>query len=337
MTIIQRPPITPEELRTVLGYYEVGALLAEPGPGGGTANSSLKITTEAGEFFLKRRNPKYSQESFVAFDHAFMEHMAPFRIGTPLAVKTCEGKRWLRLRENVYELFPYHPGGPHNRHSLAQIEAAGLSLAAFHKAARLFTPPPGKEWPRYHHPRQVREGVQEMLLELQRRLSSEDLDYLLKQVSLIERGCPDEVYHSLPKLVVHGDYHPANVKFLHNEVSGIFDLDWATFQPRLLDVADGIIFFAGERASDLDSGDIFSLTQTWIPSPARAAVFMQGYLAEESLDPREEELLPIFIRTRWLHCRVNGRNKVAPERRIDYFVTDLLSPLRALDTLNTIY
>jgi homoserine kinase type II len=337
MSILQRPPITQEEIQAVLRYYDVGTLRTEPEPGGGTANSSLKITTEAGAFFLKRRNPRYSQESFVAFDHAFMEHMAPFRIGTPLAVKTREGKRWLRLNENVYELFPYQPGGPHNRHSPAQIAAAGRSLAAFHRAARLFVPPPGKEWPRYHSPQQVREGIEEMMPELKQRLSSEDLEYLIEQVTLIETGCTDEMYHSLPKLVVHGDYHPANIKFLNDSVSGIFDLDWATFQPRLLDVADGIIFFAGERASDLDSGNIYSLTQTWAPSVSRTALFMKAYLAEETLDTRELALLPIFIRTRWLHCRVNGRIKVAPEHRLEYFLADLLPPLRALDTIDALY
>jgi len=57
-----------------------------------------------------------------------------------------------------------------------------------------------------------------------RRLSAGGLCYLMSQVSLLERELPDERYHGLPKLVIHGDYHPGNLNFAGDEVSGIFDL-----------------------------------------------------------------------------------------------------------------
>jgi len=345
--------IDEDELRGVLSHYAIGSLIAPPESGGGTANANMTLRTASGRWFLKRRNPKYAQRNFVAFDHRLMEHLAPFGVGTPLAVRTRQGERWLELGGAVYELFPYQPGGPHDRHSLTQLASAGRRLAAFHQAVESFRPPPGKEWPRYQNPRLIREGISAIEADLRKRLSSGDFDYLMTQVARLEREFPDARYHALPKLVVHGDYHPGNLKFLNDEVSGIFDLDWATVQPRVLDLADGIFLFAGERARDIDASDIVSLTQTWMPSIERARVFMEAYLAEGGalrrqhatrstqhallLEPEERNVLALLVRARWIYCRVAGMLKVPEERRIDYCVDGLLEPLRALDDRERLY
>jgi len=407
-----RRGVTPDEIESVLSHYDLGTLVAPPESGGGTANANLKITTAAGAYFLKRRDPtgvrvflqraqtresrsrtpfrrslgccsdgrdsKYAQESFVAFDHALMAHMARRGVKTPRAVAARDGRTWVRihggccitclgesqlpprdrdstlrasrsalndsygvtrnpenelcnsLHDDVYEVFHYQPGGPHHRHSLPQIASAGRALADYHRAARDFDPPPGKEWPRYDDPRLIREGIAAIEPDLRATLGADDLDYLMAQVALLESELPDERYHSLPKFVIHGDYHPGNMKFIGDEVAGIFDLDWATVQPRVRDLADGIFLYAGERESDIDAADIFSLTQTWRPSIERGSVCMAAYLAAETVTGEEADALPLFVRARWLYCRVAGMVKVTPERRIGYFVTGLLEPLRAM-------
>jgi homoserine kinase type II len=325
--------ITSEEWTHVLEHYAIGALTTAPEPGGGTANANLTLEAETGKYFLKRRNPKYAEQAFVAFDHRLMEHLAPFQIGTPLAVLTHTGERWLAWNGFVYELFPYQPGGAHDRHALTQIASAGSSLAAYHQAVESFAPPPGKDWPRYHDPLLIRAGLEEMDAELRARLSAEDYAYLRAQVEMLERDYPAERYQALPKCVVHGDYHPGNLKFLDDRVAGIFDLDWATVQPRLVDIADGVIFFAGERDSDIDSADIVSLTQTWRPSPERTRVFLDAYQQTLTILPEEWAALDGAVRARWLYCRVIGRSKVPADRPLDFFLNELLEPLRALDAL----
>jgi Ser/Thr protein kinase RdoA (MazF antagonist) len=104
--------IEPDELEAVLAHYPVGDLIAPPESGGGTANANLKIRTASGAYFLKRRNPRYAQPGFVAFDHALMEHLARYRVATPLALISRQGRRWVEISRGVYELFPSHPGGP---------------------------------------------------------------------------------------------------------------------------------------------------------------------------------------------------------------------------------
>src|SRR5438067_2426931 len=130
--------IAEEKLCAVLERYAVGPLTAAPEPGGGTANANVTLQTASGRYFLKRRNPKYADERYVAFDHRLMEDMAPHGAGTPLAALTREGSSWLRMDGAVYELYPYQPGGSHDRHSLSELAAAGRALARFHRAVRSF-------------------------------------------------------------------------------------------------------------------------------------------------------------------------------------------------------
>ena len=326
--------IAPAELADVLAAYDIGPLHSPPSPGSGTANASLVLETASGRFFLKRRNPKYAQPEFVRFDHRLMEHLHPYGIGTPLAFPTVLGSRWLEREGAVYELFPYQAGEPHDRHSRAQLAEAGRSLAAFHGAARLFEPPPGKAWPRYHDPRLIRAGVETLAQTLETRLSRADHAYLQDQVGRLECEYPEERYQALPKLVVHGDYHPGNLKFLSDRVSGVFDLDWATLQPRLLDLADGVFLFAGERDSDIDPADIVSLTQTWRPSVERTQDFLDAYQETEAASQEEWDALSLAVRARWIYCRIAGRLKLPEERQAGYVVEGLLEPLRALDALD---
>jgi homoserine kinase type II len=47
----------------------------------------------------------------------------------------------------------------------------------------------------------------------------------------------------LPMVMIHGDYHPGNVKFIGEEISGVFDFDWCKMETRLFDVACSIIYY----------------------------------------------------------------------------------------------
>lgn len=329
--------ISSEERAAVLALYGVGQAVAGPESGGGTANASEVVRTQSGTYFLKRRNPKYAAPGSVRFDHRLMEHLEPRKVGTPLAILGRGGARWTERNGYVYELYPFRPGAPHDPESLVQIAEAGRALARYQSAARSFRPPPGKEWPRYHDPKGIREGLAEMEADLRRVLPPRDWSYLAAAVEDLEREYPDALYDALPRLVVHGDFHPGNVLYENDRVSGIFDLDWATEQPRVLDVADGLFLFAGARAAGIDATDIVSLTQTWTPSLKRSRTFLEGYLETETIGEEEWRILVSAIRARWIYCRIAGRMKLPSERRTGYVVEGLLEPLRMLGELEQLH
>jgi len=335
-TIVDRRPITMGDVERVLRDYDIGEPIALPVPAGGTANANCRVETSAGTFILRRRNPKYAVPAYVAFDHRLMEHMAAHGVPTPLAIRSRSGLRWTVVAGDTFEVFPFRPGNTHDRNSIEQIRSAGAALARFHLAAASFEPPPGKEWPRYDDPMQVRAGLREMSHELPARLTAADLAYLQDQVARVERELPDQVYGSLPRHVIHGDFHPANVLYVGDAVAGIYDLDWCTVQPRVRDIADGLIFFAGSRDGDVTSSDIRKLTRTWRHAPDRSRAFLDAYSLVNPISRRELALLPVFMTARWLHCRTIGRSKVAPDERIAFFLDGLLDPLRSLEPLTAL-
>lgn len=324
--------IDAEEADRALAHYALGPTLGQAVSGGGTANANLVIDTTEGRFFLRRRNPKYSQREFVAFDHALMEHLAAAGLCTPLALPSREGRRWVELDGRVYELYPFMPGGEHDPTSEGEVRDSAATLARFHRATRDMIVPPGKDWPRYDAPQLIREGLAEAR-ELDDGSHAEELGTAEAHLELLQRRLPDERYAALPQLVIHGDYHPANVKFQDGRVVGVFDVDWATRQPRVRDLADGLLFFAAERDAPMDAADIYSVTQPFRLTEQRARLFLEAYEGIDALTSEETAALPEFMRARWLHCRVQGMAKVPPEARVHFLLRDILEPLRTLGTV----
>jgi homoserine kinase type II len=50
-------------------------------------------------------------------------------------------------------------------------------------------------------------------------------------------------YAMMPHVVIHGDYHPGNLKFHDGKVVGVFDFDWAKIDTRCFDVALAVNYF----------------------------------------------------------------------------------------------
>jgi len=319
-----------EKVESLLQNYSVGNLISFSATGGGTANLNLVIRTESGKFFLRRRNPKYCSPEQISFDHRLMEHLSARGIPGPLPLKTKSGATFVRSGGEIFELHRFIEGEQHDRNSADQIRIAGVMLARFHIATRDFDTRGEKKLPRLDSPDLIREGIREASENLPAD-EKELVRYLLFETSLIEGALPDALYWNLPSFVIHGDYHPANILFRGGEIVGIFDLDWASSQPRCRDIADGLMFFAARRESDIDGADIFSLTQAMQFDVERMRIFLDGYRELLPISPLEIEALPAFMRARWLYCRVSGMAKVPPEKRTEYFFDSITKPLRWLD------
>ena len=325
------------EANRALACWDLQVAENQVAPGSGTANASVILRTPCGRLLLKRRNPRYSNQQWVCFDHALMEHLHARALPTPLAIPTTQGRRWARVDDTVYELYPFMEGEEHSAGHVGQIMNAGEMLARFQEATASFDPPSDKQWERYHSPAKIAEGLDK--LSVTRPISLNEMEALTfasrTARELLER-VPDDAYWALPQTIVHGDYHPANLKFRGDRVAGVFDLDWCTRQPRMVDLADGLLFFCGRRAQPVIPGDIWSLTQGFEMDADLVLCFGSAYASV--VTPRERELraLPDLMRCRWLYCRVDAmQRKVAPARQLEFLVRDLLPPLRWLDRFET--
>jgi homoserine kinase type II len=75
------------------------------------------------------------------------------------------------------------------------------------------------------------------------------------------------IYDQLHRLAIHGDFHPGNLTFQQDHVSGLFDFDWARMDVRCFDVALSIFYFCVQWQDGVD-GQL---------DADRAVLFLQTY------------------------------------------------------------
>ena len=333
-------PLTDKEIAKLLAAWPVGRFVFGR-PGAGTANPAVIVVTDRGQFFLKQRNPRYSDPGQLAYDHSAIKHLA--RCGLPVTppVHTASGSRWLTDEDSIYELYPLVAGNPFTEGNPEQIAAAGRLLGGWHEATQGFQPVGHKPWPRFFDPAdrlpqldEARELLEKgaatgaMAADQARQL----LDYLEAQIHLARREVPDARYWALPQVIIHGDWHPGNFKFANSQIAGIFDFDWVARQPRLVDVVDGLIFFCARREYPLDPGDIYLLTQAFEFDWDLMRTFARPYVGTNTLTEEERQCLPGLMRARWLYTRLDAMDrKISEPHRLTFLLPDVDAPLRWLD------
>jgi Ser/Thr protein kinase RdoA (MazF antagonist) len=325
----------PREAEAVLAHWRLKALFTRPA--GGTANASLVVVGLRGQYVLRRRNPRYCDRGQLAYDHSVLHALAQAGLPVPHVVRAAGGSRWVEHEGRVYELHQYIEGADFTPDDLAEVAAAGAMLARLHRATEQLQPSGRKDWPRYFDPKVSTKSLKEARRKL-RGPSPGDLSpytpgevdqtlgRLLQEAKDCERGLPDRAYWALPQAVIHGDWHPANLRFRDGQVIGVFDFDWVGRQPRMVDVTDGLLFFGSVREGRLDGGDIWSLTQPYTPDLERMRVFLQAYRAHVPLERAELAALPNLLRQRALYNRVDPMvRKVPEERQLAFLVAGRVS------------
>lgn len=334
-------PLNRRQTAALLRHWQVGELLfLRQAPG--TASPAVIVVTRRGQYFLKQRSPRYSEGARLAWDHALLRHLA--RAGLPVvpALKTWDGSRWVREADRVYEIYPWVQGEEFSPAVQAQLWAAGDLLARLHQAGEGFSPRARKDLPRLFAPSDRLPEIAEARALLAEGASAGDyslgeagriLDRLEAEVQGLLERLPDERYWALPRAIIHGDYHPANVKFRGTEIVGLFDWDWACRQARLKDVADGILFFACPRQRPL-KGDLVALTQPPLYDADRLHLFLEAYQERLPLTEEERTCLADLLLERWLYVRLDAMHrKVEPGQKLAFLLKDVEKPLEWMHAL----
>lgn len=312
------------------GSYECAPLLS------GTANKNFTVETQGERRILRLRNPKYSGEGWMRFEAEYLAYARGQGLPVPLPFPSRDGLPWVRAGERVYQLYDFIGGDPFQRDNPEQIREAGVYLGTLHRALGGFRPLQDKNLPRYDNPVNILRAARETLQDDRLPKSEEaraTLAFVERTAARLLAAIPDERYDRLPHVCIHGDYHPANVKYDGNRVCGLFDFDWISIQPRIRDVVDGIAYFAAIRDGEFNGADIFSLTQTCRFELPRIRLFAEAYQshAEGPLTAEEIELLPLLIQARLLHSRVEALAKIPADRRVEMLTKGIQEPLQWLE------
>jgi len=292
---VERERFSPSELAVVLSHYDLGVIAsAKEFARGSRRSPKLLLRTADGRYLLKRRAQGRDRPARITFAHTLLWHLLQKGFPVPQLLSTRDAQDSMLIHAgHVYELFEY-VGGERYDESLEQTAHAGKTLARFHRAVADFQtawqPPPGG----YHDSAAVRAGLNSIPTTIGSHDSviGQEAELLSLTQELYERydEAADAVntlgYPRWPAWIIHGDWHPGNMRFRNDKVAVVLDFDVTRRSPTVIDVANGMLQFSILRGGD-DPGqwpEFFDQT--------RMRRFLMGYASRVKLDRSQRRAIP---------------------------------------------
>ncbi len=251
------------ELADVLSHYDLGRLIAHERDRRGTVNTSFFIDMLDGgqerKYFLRRYNPGIRREE-ILFEHALIDHVVRQQACPVAKVHATRGGGTFLERPRTesadgafYAVFDYLPGedrytwvGP--RCTLRETRNAGRLLARFHRATSTLRPAGQRLEPKIVGLLDVIDG-----LWMEGRAKpkgtafddclAEHFDRIRESIAETRTALREPPAQQMPQVIIHSDFHPGNLKFQGEEISGLVDFDWAKADLRAFDVGLALWYF----------------------------------------------------------------------------------------------
>lgn len=254
----------------------------------GRVNKHWRIESGGATYALRRYTPQRSPQA-IDYEHATLRHLEArsWPVAAPIAAH--EGQAAVEVGGSRFALFPFLPGQPlPNDERLAYLK--GGLLARLHKDLGAWDAPGqrdgfGRGWELdiYTAANCEFATLNSLLFafgqehaEIARTLRAHKYA-MLRELSVLGYG-------DLAVTPCHFDFHQENIFFQRGELSGLLDFDLVHLDARVADVASSI--FLDCYAPPAYSGI----------SPALAARFVAGYVAETPLSDAELQLIVPLIR-----------------------------------------
>jgi homoserine kinase type II len=284
-----------DELRHVLSHYSLGKFKNAWRVERGFVNENWIVETSQGRYFLKRRHPDLRDSAVVAAQHALIAYLRRAGFPVPVILPITGGATLLVLDEEFYEMQEYIECEPYDHDRPAHFREAAQTLGRYHAFVQGFTSQ-ALEQSGLYSPALLRAN----LARLADGWSLERHPALARIARQLESHADDlEVrfaWHGpLPHLVIHGDYYAGNLLFAGDRIVGVVDYDKARWQPRAVELAEALIYFASPRP-----GHLRHLVYPGFLQWNLCGRFLHGYARVVALDEREVHALPDYVRCIWL-------------------------------------
>jgi len=284
------------ELRQGLGYYDLGELRIARRIKRGFVNDNWAVETDRGRYFLKRRHPHLHRPDLIRAQHDLMEWLRRAGFPTPTIVPTVSGETFLVLDGEFYEIHEYIEGEPYDHDRPAHLEEAAVTLGRYHTYAQGFAPQALRNLGALYSPAILSStltGLSEAW-ELDRDPDLAQIAGQLEAHALDLAACLAG-HGALSHLVIHGDYYGGNLLFDGDRIIGVVDYDKARWQPRVVELAEALIYFTTERP-----GHLKHIVYSEALDLGAVHQFLVAYTDALSLSESEIRALPHLIRTIWL-------------------------------------
>jgi homoserine kinase type II len=324
------------DLREILSHYDLGELVDYEKNERGFVNTAFAIDTlDRGtrrRLFLRKYKRGIHEEE-LQFEHSLIGHMVACGLPAARIYPTRAGKSYLQRFEGAddavgvfYTIFDYLPG--EDRYTWvdpvlndAELYASGAVLAQFHIAAGSFTPRGRRMEPKILEllpviadtwagcPAKSKGSVFDERIRERLELVGDNLAATMRAL-----GKPQ--VRTLPEMAIHCDYHPGNLKFTGEAVTGLFDFDWSKIDLRLFDLALALWYFC----TSWQGGQDGSFRLDW------ARTFLRAYqdTLAEALAAHPEATPLSQAEIRYLPVMINAANLYVLNWTIlDYFNKDV--------------
>ncbi len=289
-----------DQLAAVLDNYALGELRTAHRVRQGFVNDNWVVTTEQGRFFLKRRHPDLRQSDIIRAQHDLMHWLCQRGFPVPRILPTLRNETLLILGAEFYEIQEYVAGEPYQHDRLTHLEEAALTLARYHTCVQGCSPRPLRELGDLYSPALLKCVLTDLIASWQ-LAQNPDLAPIIQRLDLhaVELAACFAGHGPLPGLVIHGDYYAGNLIFNGDRIVGVVDYDKARWQPRAVELAEALIYFASPRPGHLKHL-VYPGFLVWDPF----VHFLKHYALIANLEDAELRAIPDYVRCIWLQMSV---------------------------------
>lgn len=304
----ERTTLEQEAYEVIARCYDVGEILDVRQVFGGYVNLSFMVTVQGDDgprkYFLRKYNP-INTENEIGFELSLLEHLSAHGFCISAGVIRNAAACPFECTQNeggsdcYWSLYDFLEGENKytwvdNQLTEHEYAGAGRLLAQFHAAAADFDPghycreqPPILDLVAAL-PRIWRDCVAGDKGTVADQFLLGRFNDVLAYVQSIE--FPPADLPQMPRVPVHCDYHPGNLKYSGEEICGLFDFDWSKIDYRLFDVAEGCVYFCSSWRPE-EQGAL------WIDSAATfVAAYQEEALMHRSPGPLTAAELRNFVR-----------------------------------------
>jgi len=282
----------------IANHYRIGELVDVIKLDRGYVNVSydIKTSVEGREkrYFL-RRYKRGIREEEVKFEHSIVNYLKKrgFKLAAGI-IPEKNGKTYVRVVERsgekeeevYYAIFEYLKGEDkytwdNPTCTSRELEDSARVLAYYHNTVYGLKP----EGKRYEaRIIDLLPTISGNLMKYAKRAGNtkfdnyflKHLDYILEVIESTIKRIKREDYEKMPRVAIHCDYHPGNLKFENEKVVGMFDFDWSKIDARCFDLALAVIYFCTTWEGKEDGDFLLDRVSIFVNSYQKEAVRGEG-------------------------------------------------------------
>lgn len=305
------------DIERILTFYDLGKLYGVTQAYRGFVNETAFIQTSTGRYVV-RRNHRRLSEAAQRYRHTLISRLVEHDFPTAALIPTHESDTLLKLDGRLHEIMTYVHGTDYDPNHHQQLASIGETLAQYHQIVESMSPPPDGTPPRYT-PMNAMALIETLLVRDVMGELYTSLAWYSRRAAQLRTTLSESLYESLPHTVIHGDIHRDNILFTNDEVLALLDYDQATWDARIVDIADALVAFT--TTTDKSGKMMWGLFQGPLDEE-QATRFVEAYTTVFPLTAAEVTALPAVVELLWLQGEL-GRVISTPEGAPDYHLSVL--------------